>query len=215
MADGCQLCRRKRPLLIYHVIPRSRTWRQWDGASRQYVEHELPLRMRIRAYCLDRENCRAHRDKKAEKSRIRGSLLVLEAPKAPNADAGFCRWCGDEIKLDQTKDGWKRRKSRRYHRGDSWEQGDRDCQAEYDASRTWQPRIACWRRDKGVCAECGRDCSKDGRWAADHRVPLADGGEHTMENLQTLCDDCHGEKTAAEAKARARNSAPVVSPLLQ
>lgn len=40
-------------------------------------------------------------------------------------------------------------------------------------------------------------------WAADHIVPLVDGGTFDIENLQTLCLACHKQKTAREASARA------------
>lgn len=36
----------------------------------------------------------------------------------------------------------------------------------------------------------------------DHIVPHADGGTSTMANLQTLCRDCHLNKTATENKRR-------------
>lgn len=32
-------------------------------------------------------------------------------------------------------------------------------------------------------------------WEADHIVELRDGGEHLLENLQTLCIPCHKRKT--------------------
>lgn len=32
-------------------------------------------------------------------------------------------------------------------------------------------------------------------WEADHILELRDGGEHTLDNLQTLCIPCHKEKT--------------------
>ena len=32
-------------------------------------------------------------------------------------------------------------------------------------------------------------------WEADHVIEIRDGGEHTLENLQTLCIPCHKEKT--------------------
>ena len=40
-------------------------------------------------------------------------------------------------------------------------------------------------------------------WQADHRVPLIDGGSKGRDNLQVLCDSCHKQKTAREARARA------------
>ena len=33
----------------------------------------------------------------------------------------------------------------------------------------------------------------------DHIIPLAEGGTDTTDNEQGLCDDCHREKSLAEA----------------
>lgn len=38
----------------------------------------------------------------------------------------------------------------------------------------------------------------------DHKLPLADGGEHRENNLWPMCVGCHGLKTSTEATARAR-----------
>jgi 5-methylcytosine-specific restriction protein A len=37
----------------------------------------------------------------------------------------------------------------------------------------------------------------------DHTIPLWEGGRDDESNRQNLCDDCHAEKTADEAKRRA------------
>ena len=38
----------------------------------------------------------------------------------------------------------------------------------------------------------------------DHVLPLWSGGSNANDNLEALCTDCHKQKTAAEAKARAK-----------
>ncbi|WP_432760661.1 HNH endonuclease [Neisseria subflava] len=38
----------------------------------------------------------------------------------------------------------------------------------------------------------------------DHIVPLADGGEDDVENLQTLCKECHSKKSVSENRRRNR-----------
>jgi 5-methylcytosine-specific restriction endonuclease McrA len=38
----------------------------------------------------------------------------------------------------------------------------------------------------------------------DHVLPLWSGGTNANDNLEALCVDCHKQKTAAEAKARAK-----------
>ena len=56
-----------------------------------------------------------------------------------------------------------------------------------------------------------RKCKANGRTSVatqrDHIIPLAEGGTEEDSNIQALCEPCHGEKTAEEAKrgaARAR-----------
>lgn len=39
-------------------------------------------------------------------------------------------------------------------------------------------------------------------WQADHIVEVADGGDHALENFQTLCTKCHSAKTTASGKKR-------------
>jgi len=83
-------------------------------------------------------------------------------------------------------------------------------------------RRAVERRDHGVCARCERDTEAIRRWIleqrrkgirfgfgfppeacweADHVVPLAEGGAHSLENARTLCRPCHVTVTA-ELRAR-------------
>ena len=58
-------------------------------------------------------------------------------------------------------------------------------------------RRAALRRDP-ICRLCGGEVSTE----ADHVVPIADGGEDVVENMQGLCHGCHREKTNAERAAR-------------
>jgi len=64
-------------------------------------------------------------------------------------------------------------------------------------------RAMVFQRDRGVCAVCAQDC-KHLQWDADHVIPLHRGGSNCIGNVQTLCVDCHREKSAAEATERAR-----------
>lgn len=51
--------------------------------------------------------------------------------------------------------------------------------------------------DKGFCRNCG---VYDGQWQADHIKPVHKGGGAChIDNLQTLCTDCHKEKTYNES----------------
>lgn len=57
------------------------------------------------------------------------------------------------------------------------------------------------RRDMYVCQECWR---REGRTElavdVDHIIPMSAGGApRDMENLESLCKKCHGQKTNAES----------------
>ncbi len=54
-------------------------------------------------------------------------------------------------------------------------------------------RKEVFNRDEGFCRNCG---VYDHKWEADHILPVHKGGGGcTLENFQTLCYDCHKEKT--------------------
>ncbi|WCB94460.1 HNH endonuclease [Baekduia alba] len=151
-------------------------------------------------------------------SSVRGSLLVLwEAPFDGGWSEGHCRWCGEAIELRDPKD--YRRRQRTIHYGDEHEaEGSPRCYRSFNRSRVWSARDALrmLAREFGDgrlwCATCGEvvvQWEDDGpdqtlrAWAADHVVPLVDGGAHVVENFQVLCVSCHDTKTVAEARARA------------
>lgn len=53
-------------------------------------------------------------------------------------------------------------------------------------------------RDKGACRNCG-EITKN--WHADHIIPVHKGGGACgLSNFQTLCIDCHKEKTILDNK---------------
>lgn len=69
--------------------------------------------------------------------------------------------------------------------------------------RRWQRlRILVLQRDHYICQAdgCGRPVGKSGH--IDHITPLAQGGDNTMQNLQTLCHGCHNRKTASDGSVR-------------
>ena len=59
-------------------------------------------------------------------------------------------------------------------------------------------------RDCGLCQECKRQGRTTAGYPVDHIIALADGGTDDDENKQTLCQRCHDQKTAKEARRRSR-----------
>jgi hypothetical protein len=78
--------------------------------------------------------------------------------------------------------------------------------------KQWIPRIPfpAWARrtviarDRGKCAECGKDLSQEllGDEHIDHMVPLRRAGTNDLVNLQLLCSDCNLKKSANLIPAR-------------
>lgn len=60
-------------------------------------------------------------------------------------------------------------------------------------------RKAVLARDRGLCQQCKPDRRITVARNVDHKVPKAEGGTDDEDNLWSLCDTCHAEKTAREA----------------
>lgn len=60
------------------------------------------------------------------------------------------------------------------------------------------------KRDCGLCQACRRNNLPRLGTQVDHIVPLWQGGSDDDTNKELLCDPCHAEKTAREARERAR-----------
>lgn len=64
-------------------------------------------------------------------------------------------------------------------------------------------RSAVFQRDQGACRTCGLVC-KESEWQADHIVEVHQGGGGCgLDNFQTLCVDCHKDKTKQRFKIAA------------
>jgi len=58
-------------------------------------------------------------------------------------------------------------------------------------------RQELFKRDKGFCCMCG---VYDDKWESDHVIPVIFGGSGcALLNFQTLCRDCHKEKTKLQS----------------
>jgi 5-methylcytosine-specific restriction endonuclease McrA len=92
---------------------------------------------------------------------------------------------------------------------DSPEKRQRD-REKYDHPEYRRNRRLALRRANGHCEKCGRTKA---RLEVDHRVALANGGDHSIGNLWVLCSGpggCHTIKSAIEGgiARQTRNSDP-------
>ena len=55
-------------------------------------------------------------------------------------------------------------------------------------------RQVIYRRGKGICKMCGKQCEWN-NWEADHIVPWSRGGKTEIENGQVLCPSCNSKKS--------------------
>ena len=65
-----------------------------------------------------------------------------------------------------------------------------------DQKRTFDEaqRQVIFRKDKGICQMCGKQCEWEA-WEADHIHPWSKGGKTEVENGQVLCPSCNSKKS--------------------
>ncbi len=66
----------------------------------------------------------------------------------------------------------------------------------------WMKIRARWLSKHPLCVGCIAKGYTRPATQLDHITPLWAGGRDDESNYQSLCDECHKDKTAAEAKAR-------------
>ena len=112
---------------------------------------------------------------------------------------GICRWCGKKI-IENKKHNTRK----------TWHQ---DCATDYMIIyHSTEARKHIWKRDKGKCNSCGKQCTRRG-WDLDHVKPLMeqkglseqelDWSYYKLNNMQTLCRPCHKKKTKQDMKNNA------------
>lgn len=65
-------------------------------------------------------------------------------------------------------------------------------------------RLRQFERDRGCCRKCGRKLYPQDKPQCDHVKALKLGGENREQNLQTLCDWCHKEKTTNDQAQKSK-----------
>ena len=77
--------------------------------------------------------------------------------------------------------------------------GQRGTRQERGYGAAWDRlRLVILRRDCYLCQPCKAKDRATAATAVDHIKPKAQGGTDDPENLQSICDDCHRAKSAAE-----------------
>lgn len=75
------------------------------------------------------------------------------------------------------------------------------------AARITAAQMRAVRERDQVCRTCGEEGTD-----FDHILPVADGGQTTLENLQLLCHPCHVQKSRTDWHGSRRRSGLVASP---
>jgi 5-methylcytosine-specific restriction protein A len=111
---------------------------------------------------------------------------ACRAPGCGNGTTNRNGYCDKHQSLHQPV-GWKRRQS-----------GKTTTQRGYGAK--WQKiRKEALKRDDYICVQCRKAGKVAAAHAVDHITPKASGGGDELSNLQSLCRDCHKDKTAQES----------------
>lgn len=120
-----------------------------------------------------------------------------ERPKVPCKRAGCpklvrppARFCQDHAAL-ASKRSWARNRGR--------SASSRGYGARWRKLRRYKLNLT------PLCEECKRRGVVKTATTVDHVKPKSEGGDDSLENLQSLCDACHATKTGKEgARARRR-----------
>ena len=96
------------------------------------------------------------------------------------------------------------------------EQVRRDARVgEFKYGRRWRKRRAAWLAANPLCISCKAKGIDKLATDVDHVVPLNAGGFDDEGNYQSLCHECHSEKTASEDGGFGRRQADGGSRFLQ
>jgi len=97
----------------------------------------------------------------------------------------FVRFSGDEIPFHE-------------------KQGTVEYSKENSRNVSLSLRLKVLNRDSFKCVFCGKSPATDfgTKLPIDHIVPFSKGGKSTLENLQTLCEDCNLGKSNSQIKIK-------------
>jgi 5-methylcytosine-specific restriction endonuclease McrA len=113
----------------------------------------------------------------------------------------LCEYCGNQVTGGRLKRGWKScSKECNEKVNGAWRHNTLQKERELKGTRPtffwWKIRDECFERDNYKCRECECDVREHIKRGfqppeAHHIIPIAQGGSNKLENLKTLCYNCH------------------------
>jgi hypothetical protein len=126
-----------------------------------------------------------------------GKFVRVPCIRKKNLFFELCEYCGNQIIGGRAK-----RKLRscspecNKKLGGAWahhtEQKEREQKGIRPMFFWWKIRDECFKRDNYKCQGCGVDIKQEFKPPeAHHIIQISEGGSNQLENLKTLCYDCH------------------------
>lgn len=85
------------------------------------------------------------------------------------------------------------------HKPVAWQSSESKTNSQRGYGSQWRKvRTIALRRDKHLCQVCLRHGVITPATQVDHIKNKASGGDDSLDNLQSICDSCHMEKTIKE-----------------
>lgn len=82
-----------------------------------------------------------------------------------------------------------------------WNKSPRTASSTRTSTRSWRRRRAeVLQRDNHMCVVRGPNCTVTAS-EVDHVIPVFMGGDDQPSNCQSVCANCHRDRTQAQAKA--------------
>jgi 5-methylcytosine-specific restriction endonuclease McrA len=127
----------------------------------------------------------------------------VRAPCIKHKDLSFelCGYCGNQITGGRLSRGLRSCSPACNKKlGGAWahhtEMKEREQKGKRPMFFWWKIRSECFERDEYKCRGCGTDITEHIKRGfkppeAHHIIPISKGGSNQVDNLKTLCYDCH------------------------
>lgn len=123
---------------------------------------------------------------------LSAAVICTRCGKSTHNKCHYCDECYP-VYLQKKQNSWK-----------IYEQKQREKNAKgrriYDLAFWKKLRMQILKRDNGLCVMCLKQGRLTPATDVDHIIPIFMGGTNSPDNLQSLCRDCHKQKTSSENK---------------